>query len=382
MRAAYPARIMRLLDRYLFRELLTPLVFCLGGFLIFWISFDAFNSLSDFQEAKLRALDIFEYYLATAPEFLVTILPVVLLLALLYTLTNHARHNEITAMRAAGMGLWRICLPYLFVGLAASAVSFGLNEWGMPRGADWADRIMSRYVPKAEDVRKQTVIRKFCFDNTRGHRQWLIGEYHIKTAEMLKPQVDWTLPDGSILRLYADRAIRTNRVWTFFNVDQYSQANATAQMLPSLRTNVLAIPELDEKPAEIRSEIKISLYETQRRTRKADIPLMDIWGYLRLHPQPQRAVSGWLFTKLHGRLAAPWTCLVVVLIAIPFGAASGRRNLFFGVAGSIFICFTYFVIQQVGLALGSGGHLPAWLAAWLPNLIFGLMGLVLTARVR
>jgi lipopolysaccharide export system permease protein len=74
--------------------------------------------------------------------------------------------------------------------------------------------------------------------------------------------------------------------------------------------------------------------------------------------------------------------VVVVLIAIPFGAASGRRNLFVGVAGSIFICFAYFVIQQVSLALGSAGHLPAWLAAWLPNMIFGTTGLVLTARVR
>jgi lipopolysaccharide export system permease protein len=73
---------------------------------------------------------------------------------------------------------------------------------------------------------------------------------------------------------------------------------------------------------------------------------------------------------------------VVVLIAIPFGAASGRRNLFFGVAGSIFICFAYFVIQQVSLALGAGGHLPAWLAAWLPNLFFAGLGLGLTARVR
>ena len=373
---------MRLLDRYLFRELLIPLAFCLGGFLVFWISFDAFNSLSDFQEAKLRLPDIVQFYLAMMPEFLATILPMVLLLALLYTLTNHARHNEITAMRAAGVSLWRACLPYFAVGLVGSAVLFGLNEWAVPRGEDWSDRIMNRYVQKAEVPGKPTELRNFGFNNARHHRAWFIGEYHVKTGEMLKPQVNWTLPDGSNHRLYADRAIRTNHQWMFFNVAQYSQADAAAPLLPSLQTNVLVMPEFDETPAEIRSEIKISAYEIQHRTRQADIPLADIWGYLRLHPRLPRTDAGWLFTKLHGRLAAPWTCLVVVLIAIPFGVSSGRRNLFVGVAGSIFICFAYFVIQQVGLALGSGGYVPAWLGAWLPNVLFGVAGLVLTARVR
>jgi len=373
---------MRLLDRYLFRELLTPLALCLGGFWVFWVSFDAFNTLADFQEAKLRLLDIVEYYAAMTPDFMVTVLPIVLLLALLYTLTNHARHNEITAMRAAGVSLWRVCVPYLAVGLAASALLFGLNEWCVPRGGDAAERILNRYVQKPGDASRQTELRNFGFTNARGHRAWFIAEYLVKTAEMVKPQVDWTSPDGSSYRLYADRAIRTNHVWVFFNVAEYSQADAGAPLVPSLQTNLLAMPEFNETPAEIRSEIKISAYQNQRRTRKADIPLTDIWDYLRLHPSLPPGDSGWLFTKLHGRLAAPWTCLVVVLIAIPFGAASGRRNLFVGVAGSIFICFSYFVVQQVGLALGSGGHLPAWLAAWLPNLLFGAMGLGLTARVR
>jgi len=89
-----------------------------------------------------------------------------------------------------------------------------------------------------------------------------------------------------------------------------------------------------------------------------------------------------LLTKFYGRLAAPWTCLVVVLIAIPFGAPSGRRNLFYGVAGSIFIAFTFFVLQKVCPALGMTGFLPAWLAAWLPNFIFAAAGIVLTQRTR
>ena len=135
------------------------------------------------------------------------------------------------------------------------------------------------------------------------------------------------------------------------------------------------MPEFDETPQANRSEIKISGYQNLHSSRKPDIPLdghfASICGCI---PICRRAKAGWLLTKFHGRLAAPWTCLVVVLIAIPFGAASGRRNLFFGVAGSIFICFAFFCAQKVSLALGIGGHLPAWLAAWLPNLFFAATG--------
>ena len=73
---------------------------------------------------------------------------------------------------------------------------------------------------------------------------------------------------------------------------------------------------------------------------------------------------------------------MVVLIALPFAAASGRRNVFVGVASSILIGFSYFLLMQIGLAAGTAGYLPAWLAGWFPNIFFTLTGLWLTARVR
>jgi lipopolysaccharide export LptBFGC system permease protein LptF len=155
-----------------------------------------------------------------------------------------------------------------------------------------------------------------------------------------------------------------------------------ADALPILlvKTNVLIKPEFSETPDQIRSEIQLSTGSSLVKARKADIPIAVIVSYLRLHPYPSQAAA--LYTKLEGRLATPWTCLVVVLIAMPFGAASGRRNVYVGVASSILICFAYFVLQQVCLAAGAGGKMPPWLAGWLPNLAFGVTGLWMTARVR
>jgi lipopolysaccharide export system permease protein len=81
---------------------------------------------------------------------------------------------------------------------------------------------------------------------------------------------------------------------------------------------------------------------------------------------------------LQERLAAPLTCIVVVLIALPFGAVGARRSVFAGVASSVFICFAFFVLLRLGLALGTGGYIPSWLAAWLPNGLFATLGVWMT----
>ncbi len=373
---------MRLLDRYLLRELLVPLAYCLGGFLIFWIAFDLFDKLDSLQANHMRFGDIVEYYFVRTPEFVVVVLPVALLLALLYALTNHARHHEITAIRAAGISLWRLALPYFLVGFAAGGVLFLLNEWWVPDTAERAEHIKNRRMSRTPETDRQ-LIKNFGFVNARERRTWQIGVYNYRTSEMLKPKVIWTLADGSQRWLDADRAGRVNGVWTFFNAREYrDDATTNSALVPSLQTNVLTRPQFTETPEEIRSEIKISKRLGSLTERNADVPLSELLNYLHFHPNPSRTDRYWLYTKLHGRLAMPWTCVVVVLIALPFGAAAGRRNVFVGVAGSIVICFGYFILAHLGIALGTGGYLPPWLAGWCTNLFFGILGLWLMARVR
>ena len=123
-------------------------------------------------------------------------------------------------------------------------------------------------------LRTQNEFRNFGFTNARDHRTWFIAEYRVKTSEMLKPQVNWTLPDGSSRRLYADRAIRTTGVWTFFQrIGIFAGGRKRAIVAVILQTNMLAMPEFDETPAEIEDEIKIGNYQSLRNSRRADIPL-------------------------------------------------------------------------------------------------------------
>jgi lipopolysaccharide export system permease protein len=371
---------MRLLDRYLLRELLIPLGYCLGGFLIFWVSFDLMAELRNFQEEGLGAAEIGWYYLYKTPELLVVVVPMALLLAILYALTNHARHNELTAIRAAGVSLARLCLPYMGVGLVLSLGLLAVNELLVPKTTEAAKQFLKG--SGRSDLEEGAWHHHLNFRNARDGRIWNIGAFNTVTFEMRHPQVEWELP-GRSMRLIARSAVRSDNGWVFLHVHEIVTLQERPEDSPApCHFPRLEIPEFTETPEQIKSEIKMSQVTGFRSFRDVHFSVREILDYLRLHPDLNRRDRALLHTKLHERLATPWTCVVVVLIAIPFGASSGRRNVFAGVASSIMICFCYFVLLRLGLALGTGGYVPAWFAGWGPNLIFAAGGVWLSLRGR
>jgi LPS export ABC transporter permease LptG len=373
---------MRLLDRYLLRELLLPLGYCLSGFFIFWASADLITNLDSYQEDKLSLFDLIQFYFFRAPEFMVVVIPMALLLALLYALTNHARHQELTAMRSAGWSLWRICLPYLAVGCFLSLCVYLISEHWLEESALHAERIRARSTGDVDAAAARAWELNLVFRNDRDSRVWRIRAFNIHTGEMQEPWVEWIQADGSRCQLLAQSGVRSNGIWRFreirlFIADPVPGTPPRQQVLEQL-----AMPEFAETIPQIRSQVKINNLSQIKAARQVRLTVDEIRRYQELHPALHRTVRAMLETQLHARLASPWTCLVVVLIAIPFGAPSGRRNVFVGVSCSILVCFLYYICQRLALAAGTGAWLHPFLAGWLPNGLFAAAGIILTSRVR
>jgi lipopolysaccharide export LptBFGC system permease protein LptF len=482
---------MRLLDRYLLRELLSPLAICLSGFSLFWIAFDLFSHLEDFQKASATKADVAEFYLVGFPTLLITIVPIGFLLALLYALTNHARHHELTAIRAAGVSLWRICVPYFAVGLILSGSLFALNEMLVPNARESQDYLLQRRL-EGVAATNRLIRSSVNFLNERSGRAWGIGRLDLgamelqelrmrlpiertawrevradsarwttnagwrpdhlteelhrsaddpEPAKLLGPGVDFPQPPppfaitsnwpgqalvfsngwlktnlvfsdpspggarwsaawwnpsnqelhdievrlplgpGAQRQFFAKAATWDNQGWLFADGQEYIFRYARDRT-PFPVMDVKRLAELDETPAMIRSEVRVTSFSLSKALKHPELSLEEILLYRKLHPVLRPDMATWLDTQFQAHLAAPWTCLVVALIAAPFGAPSGRRNVFFGVAGSIALGLVYFVLQRLGFAMGQNGSVPPWLGAWLPNLAFAAIGLIMMARVR
>jgi len=374
---------MRLLDRYLTKELLIPLSYCLVGFLIFWIAFDWLGTAEDFQDANMGFGDVLTYYWIKIPEFLSTILPVTLLLAMLYALTHLARYNELIAMRAAGVSWFRLCAPYFAVGISMSLLLFFINEtWGT-KSANASEALMQKHREGSTNSLDYAWHDQAIFQNVRDGREWIAKRYNTETSEMRGVYVSDKSSDLPQYHIEAKSAVWTNSMWVFYEVNEiYVAPTNEDDGTINKPSKILEKPEYTETPEQFKSELKIAMLSSVKMAKQAQLSLSEISNYYALHPDIPKEMRPKLATQYHGRIAWPWTCLVVVLIAIPFGAPSGRRNVFAGVAMSIFFCFTYFVLMRLGLALGTRGTFPPWLAAWFPNVIFGGTSLWFIRKIR
>ncbi|MST00111.1 MAG: LptF/LptG family permease, partial [Pedosphaera sp.] len=250
---------MRLLDRYLLRELLVPFAYCLAGFQIFWIAFQLSNDLALFQERGMSAATVAWYFLLKTPDLLPKVLPMALLLALLYALTNHARHNELVAMRAAGIGLWRIGTGYLAVGAVLSAALFVSNEVLSPIADEAAERLLLRQTGRAASTTPAASewIANVNFRNESSDHWWRASAFHLKRGELLSPSVEYPAGGGTTNWLAAERAVWTNGAWLFLNVRLHMRRPPDPDIPEIHMTNRLVVAALTESPRQIQTEVKI-----------------------------------------------------------------------------------------------------------------------------
>ena len=124
---------MGILSRYVFREFLSPLFYCLVGFVSIYVLFDLFGSFSRMLEAHLPVGDAALYFCGYLAPYFHYLAPAALMLATLYTMWVFCRHSEIVAMRASGIGFLTIVRPLLFAAAAMAVVVAWVDECFMPR---------------------------------------------------------------------------------------------------------------------------------------------------------------------------------------------------------------------------------------------------------
>jgi LPS export ABC transporter permease LptG len=357
---------MRRLDRYVVRYFLQAYLYCIAGFISIWFIFDVSDNISTFLDQRISRMLILQYYFTQVPQILVILLPVALLLALLFSLGRMSRSNEIVSMLTAGVSLPRVLAPLLFIGLLTTAASTALNYSLAPHG-EYAHK---RLLEDPQSRRQQQGLTAQIFRNRTDNRTWFVqqfypGENLFYTVHIVQQDAN----DNIVTSYIATRALYhpETRAWEFqqTKVVHYDEAGNITDTVPYIES--LMITDWSETPFRLSSA----------NVRAEHLSVPELRDYLQFNSDFPTTLLAPFATHLEYRIALPWTCAVVTLIAGSLGVGYSRRGILSSVAAAILLVFAMNFVMHLFLALGEGARIPTWAAAWTPNIIFGVIGLVL-----
>ena len=380
---------MRIVSSYILREFIAYLFYCILAFIAIYILVDTVEHIDNFIDSGLQIKLVLLYYALYLPFIIVLTMPVAMLIATMFSLGRLVGDNEITAMKASGISIYRILLPSYVFALFTGLVTMVFSEIVVPRTNLYREDIMEFVKLKKFE---QDDAMKFSFSKNREldrHNVYLANSdgriinalvyrsLHKKAEkvlllEPLKPAVSGN--DSHVVsarfrsRIDADSLTFSNGTWFLHNVterifeeDGEKQTNYKLLDASFITLKPSDFARLDVEPEEM-NFFELSRYIDQINSSGGD-------------------ASEWL-VDLYIKIAFPFVSFVIVFFGAPLAASStGRgKTASFGIA--LVIIFAYYAFINAFQILGRNGAVEPLAAAWIPNGVFFVLGFDLHLRAK
>lgn len=354
---------MKKLDRYIFRRLLTITFFVLIVLICVYILIDFSENSDDFADRGATLSQIWnEYYLNFIPEMIRLVSPLALLVACLFLTGQMTERLEITAIKAAGISIYRLVLPYLFFGVSLALLISYLDAFVIPESNAERIRFEQEYLSNRSDridrgglyrqESSNTIFNLNHFDtNTQvGYRATLVefsDDFEVSRV-VTANRLDWVdslqtwKAEG-----FRERKFTGDAYVDSVNREQLIELNIIPRDLARTTSDIyqLTYPEA------------VNYIESIRRVGAGEINLP--------------------LVQFYGRVAYPVSILVVSLIGFALACERRKGGKGFYIATGLVFSFIYLVFMKVIEPFGAAGTIDPLYAAGLPHLLFLVIGIVM-----
>lgn len=357
-----------ILDRYILKEFLKILALVLVSTAVLFLIVDYTEIIEEVTTNRIPLSIVLSYYRYFVLQVLNYTLPLSVLLGTLITFGILSKNNEVTALKANGVSLYRVALPIVIVATGLSVFSYFLLDFVLPYSNQRVTELKSI-------IRGSRTPQSFSIQQ----RQWVFGKgrylfnflsYDREARSLSQVQVfEFDPVDFKLTRrVWAEEARFDGTGWVF--VEGWIRSfldDGSSSYTPIVNPIRLHYPE---RPQYFEVEVKL--------------PSQMTFAELRRYIQSLRS-SGYsaeeLSVKLYEKTSWPFITLVMALIALPFSFKIGKRGALYGIGIALFLAFTYWTIFGIFTKFGEVGNLPALLSAWSANILFALAAIYLFLRV-
>ena len=362
---------MPILFRYLLREYAKIFTMCFSGLMTIYLVIDFFEKVRRFLRYDASWLDVLTYFFLKTPAISFQIAPLAILMATLLTFGLLSRGHEITAMRSCGISLLWITSPFLVFAAGMTLVLLLFSSTIIPLAASKSEEIRTTRIEKKLPAAAVTLKQPW----TRVGADGLMHVTSVSVGGELLGDVRLFhfTPNFQLAEVTeADEARYHDSAWTLYQ-GRYRRFSPDGTM---------STTEFDRQP------IGLTLIPDDFTTWLAgDSELMtfhDIRAYSRRRQQ-HGSQAARLTTDYHSRIAFPFVTVIMVLVGIALSLRrSGTRGggMAIGIGQALAIGFCYWATHSIAIALGRGGVLTPFIAAWMANVLFMSFGLYLMFKVR
>jgi LPS export ABC transporter permease LptG/LPS export ABC transporter permease LptF len=360
-------RFLSLVDRYVLARFLTALGLVFASALLISLVVDYADKIDKVARNHPSGSAVFGYYRYFLISIGLQIAPFAILLATLAGLGILSKNNEDTAFRASGVSLTRLGLPLLWASLAAAVLCFTVGEYVLP----FAEQRQARYKNVIYGLPPETGIR------TEGERNWYLSdrgeiwhrmETNPTSTQLFGVSIFRFSPSFELVgRTAAQSAQWNGAAWDLKKGWTRDFGPKAAEPYEAFADEVMpgdpprALATVRRRPEEMRFR------ELERLTSR-----LRAGGF---------STAG-LETALQSKIAQPALLPIMALLATPFAFRVGKRGTLAGIGLGLSLGIVALVAGAFATKLGEAGALPPALAAWAPNVLFGLAAAYFLLRMR
>ncbi len=358
-----------LVDTYLLQRFFYYFLGLLAGFVLISDAFTLFDLLADISKNHISAFVVVDYFRYLVPYMVYQLAPLAALVATLITLAILAKNNEVVAFKASGISLYRLILPLGLAGCLVSGGMFLLSETYLPYANTQQNALRSEIKGRPPQTYRQP------------GQQWIFGENSkIFNYGLYDPNLK-LLGDLTVLeldpktfslrrRVYAERAtwdpVQNAWVLTAGWIRDFSDGKVANYG----KFKATSLAELTETPSYFEQKISTS---DQMNWRELD-------AYIKKLSQAGFDTSR-LRVQWYEKFSYPLIAAIVVLLGAPFALLVGTRGAVSGLAVAVGISIFYWAASALLESMGTAGLLPAVLAGWSADAIFGFMAVYFSLRM-
>jgi lipopolysaccharide export system permease protein len=357
-------RLIRIIDRYVFIEVLGLYVLGFCGFLGFLVINKLFLEAPRILDPNMPWKAIFLVVLLETPYFMTLSFPVSVLFATLMSMGRLAKDNELMAMFTNGISLYRLFLPFLVLSLASSICSYFTNEYLLTAASAAKQRIYD-----ANPQILQADVENDPYITRMENGDFITASYFDKQQGRLVSVVYDDFNNGKGKRMIVAPTGVVNGDSVVLGTDMREPALIYDQPTEGgLYDSYTANPSYS---LNLGTDLRKELTQMKTPQELSQTELAEQSKLLRQRGVPESTYM----TDFHLRFSGPFASLAFALVAMPLSLRAPRDERMLGLIWTFLLVLSYYVIYFTCKLMGYNEFLPPWLAAWLMNIVFAVISL-------